>query len=89
MKSKLRGKSTSRRSSAAVAGVSRLGLWLNVEGREYFLPFRRFPWFRRAPLDGVFKVKCRRGKYLHWPELDVDLELECLTEPDRYPLIYS
>lgn len=27
--------------------------------------------------------------HLHWPDLDVDLELDSLSDLERYPLVYQ
>jgi hypothetical protein len=32
-------------------------------------------------------VQLNHNRHLHWPALDVDLCLDCLENPDRYPLI--
>jgi hypothetical protein len=34
-------------------------------------------------------VELLHGFHLHWPELDVDLELQSLQAPDQFPLVYS
>lgn len=73
--------------SVEVLRASSGGLWVAVHGREYFLDFGHFPWFRRAPLDSVFTVELLGPDHLHWPELDVDLHLDSLVHPERYPLV--
>ena len=83
MKSKKNGNGTS---AAEIQGVTKLGLWLLVKGREYFLAFKDHPWFEKAKIIDLFSVKLHRGHHLRWEELDVDLELESLDQPGRYPL---
>lgn len=78
--------STSRRES--VEDITRWGVWIHLEGVEYFLDYEHFPWFRDATLDQVLDVRYVRRSYLRWPKLDVDLALECLAEPQRFPLVY-
>ena len=41
-------------SAVEVLNISQNGLWLYVKGKEYFLPYDEFPWFRdaRQPLRG-------------------------------------
>ena len=34
-------------SEAEVTNISKHGFWLLVDGRELFLPFAEFPWFKR------------------------------------------
>lgn len=84
MKSAARGKNTS---VAEVVGITPRGVWLAVRGREYLLPHTTFPWFAKASFRQVQNVTLLRNHHLHWPDLDVDLELDCLEVPDRYPLI--
>ena len=85
MKSSAPGKSTS---AAEVLNISSQGLWLMAQGREYFLDYGDYPWFRDAAVSAVLKVRLIHGSHLHWPDLDADLELESLENPERYPLVY-
>jgi len=70
-----------------VTNVSVHGLWLLIKEQEIFLPFEQFPWFRNAPIGKVVHVELPSEKHLYWPELDVDLELESILHPERYPLV--
>ena len=74
-------------SAVEVTNVSPHGLWLLLDGRELFLGFAEFPWFRRAPLEAVFKVDRPQPWHLHWPELDVDLDVASIEDPARFPLV--
>lgn len=86
MKSSVLGKNTSE---VEVQDVSKFGLWLFVKGQEYLLPFRDFPWFKDARISSIYNVKLLSHSHLHWPDLDVDLDLESLKNPDQYPLVYK
>jgi len=59
-----------------------------VRGEEYFLPFKSFPWFKNAQVASVLKVKLLHRRHLYWPDLDIDLELESIRHPEKYPLKY-
>jgi hypothetical protein len=74
---------------AEVVQVSLHGIWLFVDGAEYFLPYEKFPWFKSATIASLHNVRFLHDSHLHWPDLDVDLELESLVRPDAYPLVYS
>ena len=87
MRSSARGRSTSRR-DVELQGVSPHGLWLLVEGAEYLVPFDAYPALRRGTIDGLARVELHHGVRLHWPDLDVDIELDALSHPERYPLMY-
>ena len=72
---------------AKVSGVSPHGVWLFLGDREAFLPFAEFPWFRDAPVAGVLHVERPQAHHLYWPDLDVDLDVESILNPERFPLI--
>jgi hypothetical protein len=80
-----RGTATSR---VEVSNIDQFGLWVLVQDTEYFLPYEDFPWFRQATVDQILNVELPHQDHLHWPELDVDLCVDSLTEPDKFPLIY-
>lgn len=86
MKSVKRGKTTS---VVEVQNISAHGLWVFIDStaREYFLPFSEFPWFKEAKVADILAVELERGHILHWPNLDVDLELAQIEEPKNYPLV--
>lgn len=84
MKSAKRGKNTSE---TEVTNVSRHGLWLLVDEQEHFLSFDAFPWFREATIGQLTNVERPQPHHLYWPALDVDLAVESLAHPDRYPLV--
>lgn len=73
-------------SGVEVTNISRNGFWLLMDDRELFLPFEEFPWFRRAPVESILRVERPRPQHLHWPDLDVDLTVESIEHPERYPL---
>ncbi len=76
-------------SGVEVVQLSPYGLWLEVEGKEYFLDHENYPWFKHSPVESVWKVELDLAGNLHWPDLDVDLERASLDNLDAYPLIYK
>ena len=84
MRSARLGKSIS---SVEVTNVGPKGFWLLLDGRELYLPFDLFPWFRDASIGQVVNVERPFLHHLHWPDLDVDLEVESIESPERYPLV--
>jgi hypothetical protein len=86
MKSSKLGKSTSK---AEILNISQRGVWLLFLEREYFLPFKSFPWFKKASVEQIHNVVVSRSGNLHWPKLDVDLEAESLSSLGNYPLVYK
>jgi hypothetical protein len=86
MKSAKRGKNIFE---VEVQGISKFGVWLFIRGTEYFLSHEEYPWFKEARISDVLNVRLINENHLEWPELDVDLELESLEEPDKYPLKFT
>jgi hypothetical protein len=74
-------------SGVEVTNVSPHGFWLLVEQHERFVRFTEFPWFRDATIAELTKVELPSPHHLYWPELDVDLAVESLDHPERYPLV--
>lgn len=80
------GKRGTATSGVDVTNISRHGFWLCVDERELFLPFDEFPWFRAAAVEAILEVERPQPNHLRWPQLDVDLTLEAIEHPERYPL---
>ena len=81
------GRNTSR-ADVEVLNVSNNGIWLLANDREYFLTYQKFPWFKKASITDISKVKLLHGYHLYWPSLDVDLELSSFSNLESYPLVY-
>jgi hypothetical protein len=84
MKSAPPGRSTSQ---VEVTNVSPHGFWLFVGDQELFVPFKDFPWFRDASIRQITHVERPSAHHLYWPDLDIDLAVDSLTHPERYPLM--
>ena len=84
MKSATRGKSIS---VVEVTNVSKHGFWLWLGEREQFLSFEAFPWFREVSIGELCNVELQSAHHLYWPDLDVDLAVESLDHPERFPLV--
>ena len=72
-----------------MTNIDRFGFWLLVGEKEYFLPYKDFPWFQTATVDQILNVQLLHNDHLHWPNLDVDLSLDVLAKPEAFPLIYK
>lgn len=83
MKSAQPGRSTS---TVELTNVSRTGFWLLLDGRELFLPFAEFPWFQDVSIRQLAKIQRPQPDHLYWPDLDVDLSVDSIEHPERYPL---
>jgi hypothetical protein len=70
-----------------VTNISRHGFWLLLKDEELFLPFSDFPWFQDAAVRKILNVELPSPNHLYWPELDVDLAVESIRHPERFPLV--
>ncbi|HEX3594717.1 MAG TPA: DUF2442 domain-containing protein [Polyangiaceae bacterium] len=84
-KSSKRGARTS--GEAEVAGVTPHAVWVLAGGRELMLDFARFPWFSDATMAEICDVEFLHGQHLRWPKLDVDLHIDSVENPERFPLV--
>ena len=71
---------------ARVSEISRFGIWLTLEEKGLFLSFDNFPWFKDAHVSAIHNVSLLNGNHLYWPDLDVDLAVESIEHPERFPL---
>ena len=63
------------------------GIFLSVLGSDYYLSYDRLPWFRDAKTSDIFNVEMCGTDSVRWDALDVDLEIDSLKYPERYPLV--
>ena len=74
-------------SDVEVTNVSAHGFWLMLDTEELFIPFSAFPWFKDAPIARLTNVECSHAGHLYWPDLDVDLAVASIRNPEAFPLI--
>ncbi|HET7313251.1 DUF2442 domain-containing protein [Salinisphaera sp.] len=74
-------------SEAEVTNITPFGLWMLIRGEEKFLSFESFPWFRSATVENVYAVELPSENHLYWPRLDIDLAVESIDHPERFPLL--
>lgn len=73
--------------SVAVLMINSQGMMLSVQGQDYFVSYNRVPWLRDARVSSALNVQMCGRNAIEWPELDVDLEIDSLRHPERYPLV--
>ena len=76
-----------RISDAEITNVSKHGFWLLIGNKERFVAFEQFPWFRNAPIGQLLHVEMPSAHHLYWPDLDVDVAIESIDHPERFPLV--
>ena len=74
-------------SATEVTNVSGHGFWILIGETERFVPFKQFPWFKDASIGRLFHVELPNPGHLYWPDLDVDLSVESIDHPERFPLV--
>lgn len=72
---------------ASVLMINAQGIMLSVCGHDYFISYNRILWMHDAPIRSVLNVQMSGPEAIEWPDLDVDLEIDSLRHPERYPLV--
>jgi len=80
-------RNNTKSTSVNVLMINAQGIMLSVMGQDYFLSYHRIPWMRDARISSVLNVQMCGTEAIEWPDLDVDLEIESLKHPERYPLV--
>jgi len=83
MKSQMRGTDTSE---LEVAQITKEAVWLLLQGRLLCLTFEHFPWFKDAAVAAIMNFQLTQPDHLYWP-IDVDIAVESIEYPERFPLI--
>ena len=73
----------------SVLMIDTQGMMLSVPGQDSFMSYNRVPRLRDARVSSALNVRMAGPNAIEWPELDVDLEIESLKHPERYPLVMT
>jgi len=73
-------------SEVEVTNISSHGIWILTQNKELFMAYDDFPWFKNQPDKAILRVELQSENHLYWPVLDVDLSLDSIIHPERYPL---
>lgn len=73
--------------SVKVNSINSDGIFINAFGKDYFLSYNRLPWFKNAKVSDVLNVTILGKSAISWETLDVDIEIDSLNYPERYPLV--
>ena len=69
-----------------VTNISAHGIWILAHGKELFMSYDDFPWFKDQAVKTIFNVEEPTRGHCYWPDLDVDLSVEIIENPSRFPL---
>lgn len=75
-----------RTSKVEVTHVSSYGIWILTGDQELFLPYEDFPWFKEASIGKIINVQEVSPGHFYWPDLDIDLGIDSVENPEKYPL---
>jgi hypothetical protein len=64
-------------------------LYVNLsDGREIGIPLEWFPRLKNATPEQKSKWKLiGKGIGIHWSEIDEDIAVECLIQPEAFPIL--
>lgn len=71
---------------AEITHISSYGIWLLTHDKELFLPYEEFPWFKNQPVKSIINVTEQGEGHFYWSDIDVDLTIESIEHPERFPL---
>ena len=74
---------------AEITNISKHGFWILSNAKELFLSYEQFPWFKDKTIKEITEVEIFGKGHLYWPKLDIDLSLEIIEHPERFPLTYT
>lgn len=73
-------------SAVEITHISSNGIWMLTHHEELFLSYDDFPWFKDQNLKAILNVEEPWPGHFYWPDIDVDLDLEIIRHPERFPL---
>ena len=73
-------------SETEISNISNHGIWLLTGNKELFLSYDEFPWFKDQTISSIINVQKQSHDHFYWPDIDVDLTLDAIEHPEKYPL---
>jgi hypothetical protein len=70
-----------------VTHISAHGIWILSRDHEMFLSYDFFPWFKDVPIGKILNIEEPTPNHFYWPDLDIDLSVEMIENPERFPLV--
>jgi hypothetical protein len=72
-----------------VLTITANGILISIPEGDFFLPYSDYPWFKTATIDDVLDVEMEDNHAIRWDKLDVDLEIDSILHPEKYPVIMN
>ncbi len=73
-------------SAVEITNISKHGVWILTHGQELFMAHNDFPWFQDQTVSSISNVEEQAPGHYYWPDIDVDLSIETIKHPERFPL---
>ena len=73
-------------SAVEISHISSNGVWLLSNDKELFMSYEEFPWFKDQPVKSIINIEEPSPGHFYWPDIDVDLTLETIEHPEKFPL---
>ncbi len=72
-----------------ITAITKNGIWIFINEKEYFIPFKNYPELLKLNLKELLDVKFNPPDHLYWENADIDIELNALEEPKNFPLKFK
>ncbi len=73
-------------STIEVTNISAHGVWLLAHGKELFMSYDDFPWFKDQSVKSIINVEEPSPGHFYWPDIDIDVTEEIIENPEKFPL---
>ncbi|MGR8981816.1 MAG: DUF2442 domain-containing protein [Gammaproteobacteria bacterium] len=73
-------------SAVEITHISSNGIWMLAHQEELFMCYDGFPWFKDQKIKAILDVEGPSPGHFYWPSIDVDLTLEIIRHPERFPM---
>ena len=73
-------------SAIEVTNISAHGVWLLAHGKELFMSYDDFPWFKDQSVKSIINVEEPSPGHFYWPDIDIDVTEEIIENPEKFPL---
>jgi len=67
--------------------ISSHSVWLLTDQEELFMSYQDFPWFKNQPVNAIIEVEEVSQGHFYWSKIDIDLTVEMIKNPAKFPLV--
>jgi hypothetical protein len=70
-----------------ITHISSHGVWMLTDQEELFMSYQDFPWFKNQLVNAIIEVEEVSCGHFYWSKIDVDLTVEMIKHPEKFPLV--